>query len=164
MIPGSKAVSRSFCPVSEDRLCMQMTRRLRFSLCVGIAGLMLVAMPLGFDGSKLGLVRAWAGNGNGHGNGNGNAGGHGNGNANANGHDNDNQGADTDGQGDVNAAHAPDSALLNASPTSQVGKIAAYRDAELAAQTTASYAQAAIYEAQTALNQTVANAEADGTV
>src|SRR5215510_9200739 len=131
---------------------MRMTRRLHFSLFVGIAGLMLVAMPLGFDGSKFGPAQAWAGNGNGngHGNGNGNAGGHGNGNANANGHDNDNQGADTNGQGDLNAAHAADSALLNASPTSQVGKIAAYRDAELAAQTTASYAQAGIYEAQTA--------------
>src|SRR5262245_20931683 len=80
---------------------------------------------------------AWAGNGNGHGNG-------GNGNANANGHDN--HGATASSLGALNAAHASPDALANASPNSRVGKIAAYKEAALAAQGAAD-AEAAINDA-----------------
>ncbi len=124
---------------------MRSTHRLRLLLSAGIAGLMLAAMPVGFDGSSFGPAQAWAGNASGHGQ----AGGHGN--ANANGHDN--HGSSAAGEGAANAA-----------PNSRVGKIAALNEAKLAAHAAASYAEAAINEAQTALNQTVADAEADGTV
>jgi len=93
---------------------------------------LLTAMPLGFDGSTIGPVQAWAGAENGHGNGNGNG--------NANGHDKvagENHGAEASSLGALNAAHASDTALANASPNSRVGKIAAYKDAELAAQAAA---------------------------
>ncbi len=116
---------------------------------------MLAAMPLGFDGSNFGPAQAWAGNGSGHGE----AGGHGNGNAN--GHDK--HGSSATGGGAANAG-ASDSALANASPNSRVGEVAALNEAKLAAHAAASYAEAAINEAQTALNQTVADAQADGMV
>ncbi len=135
---------------------MRSIHRLPLLLSAGIAGLMLAAMPLGFDGSNFGPAQAWADNGNGHGQ----AGGHGNGNAS--GHDN--PGSTAAGGGAANAAHASDAALANASSNSRVGTIAALNEAKLAAQAAASYAEAAINEAQTALNQTVADAEADGTV
>ena len=135
---------------------MRSTHHLHLFLSAGIAGLMLAASPLGFDGSTFGPAQAWADNGNGHGQ----DGGHGN--ANANGHEN--HGSTTAGGGAVNTAHASDTALANASPNSRVGTIAALNEARLAAQTAASYAEAAINEAQTALNQTVADAQADGTV
>lgn len=135
---------------------MRSTRRLPLLLSAGIAGLMLAAMPVGFDGSNFGPVRAWAGDASGHGQ----AGGHGSGNAS--GHDN--HGSTAAGGDAANAAQASDIALVNASPDSRVGKIAALNEAKLAAQAAGSYAEAAINEAQTALNQTVADAEADGTV
>jgi len=135
---------------------MRSTHRLPLLLSAGIAGLMLAAMPLEFDGSNFGPAQAWAGNASGHGQ----AGGHGN--ANANGHEN--HGSTAAGGGAANAANASDTALANASPDSRVGKIAALNEAKLAAHAAASYAEAAINEAQTALNQTVADAEADGTV
>ena len=57
---------------------MRSTHRLPLLLSAGIAGLLLTAMPLGFDGSTIGPVQAWAGNAYGHDkdNGNGNANGH----------------------------------------------------------------------------------------
>jgi len=131
---------------------MRLIHRPPLLLSAGIAGLMLAAMPLGFDGSNFGPAQAWAGNGSGHGQ----AGGHGNGNAN--GHDKHGSSATGGGAG------ASDSALANASPNSRVGKVAALNEAKLAAHAAASYAEAAINEAQTALNQTVADAQADGTV
>jgi hypothetical protein len=100
----------------------------------GIAGLMLTALPFDFDGSTFSPVatQAWAGaeNGNGHGHGNGNA----------NGHDKEkkeNHGSTASKLGALNAAHASDTALANASPNSRVGKIAAYKEAELAAKAAA---------------------------
>ena len=60
---------------------MRSTHRLPLLLSAGIAGLLLTALPFGFDGATFSPVatQAWAGGGNGQGNG------HGNGNAN--GHD-----------------------------------------------------------------------------
>jgi hypothetical protein len=126
---------------------MRSTHRLRLLACAGIGGLMLTAMPLGPSGPD----QAWAGNGHGQG------GGHGN--ATANGHEN--HGSPAGSQGALNASNT---ALANASPNSRVSKIAALKEAELAAQTAASYARAAIFEAQTALNRTLVDAVTDGTV
>jgi hypothetical protein len=129
---------------------MRSTHRLPLLLSAGIAGLLLTALPLGFDGSNVGPAQAWAGNENGHGNG------HGNGNAN--GHDqhaekdmsaendgsDDNDDSDDDADasdlGALNAAHASETALAHASPNSRVGKIAAYKEAELKAQAAANAA------------------------
>lgn len=125
---------------------MRSTHRLPLFLSAGIAGLMLTALPFGFDGSTFSPVatQAWAGAENGHGNG------HGNGNAN--GHDNhaekdksaENGDSDDDADahdlGALNAAHASETALANASPNSRVGKIAAYKEAELKAQAAAAAA------------------------
>jgi len=74
---------------------------------------------------------AFAGNGNGNnGNGNGNGGSRNNGNnGNGNGNGKNNHGAIASALGALNAAHANENALLNASPNSRVGMIAAYRDA-----------------------------------
>jgi hypothetical protein len=60
---------------------MQSTHRLPLLLSAGIAGLLLTALPLGFDGSSFEPVstQAWAGGENGNGNGNGHGNGHGNG-------------------------------------------------------------------------------------
>jgi hypothetical protein len=141
---------------------MRSTHRLPLLLSAGIAGLLLTAMPLGFDGSTIGPVQAWAGNENGHGH----AGEHGNGNAN--GHDKvagENHGSTASKLGALNAAHASDTALANASPNSRVGKIAAYREAELAAKAAAADAAAAdqaVADAQAALDAAVAaNADDD---
>jgi hypothetical protein len=104
-----------------------------------MAGLLLAALPFGFDGATLSPVasQAWAGAENGHGNGN------------ANGHDkhadkdksaengDSDDDADAHDLGALNAAHASDTALANASPNSRVGKIAAYKEAELKAQAAA---------------------------
>ena len=157
-MPRKGSFHRGFESSASDkyRLIMRSIHRPPLLLYAGIAGLMLAAMPLGFDGSNFGPAQAWAGNANGHGQ----AGGHGN--ANANGHDN--HGSTAAGGGAANAAHASDSALANASPNSRVGKIAALNEAKLETHAAASYAEAAINEAQTALNQTVADAQADGTV
>jgi hypothetical protein len=132
---------------------------------------MLTALPLGFDGSTLSPVatQAWAGAENGHGNG------HGNGNAN--GHDKHaekDKSADTDDSDDdadahdlgaLNAAHASETALANASPNSRVGKIAAYKKAELAAKAATADAAAAdqkVADAQAALDGALAaNADMD---
>lgn len=132
---------------------MRSTHHLRLLAYAGIGGLMLAAMPLGLNGSSFGPEQAWAGNANGHGHG----GGHGN--ATANGHEKHGSPAGSRG-----APNASDTALANASPNSRVGKIAALKAAQLAAQTAASYARAAIFEAQTALNRTLVDAVTDGTV
>jgi hypothetical protein len=143
---------------------MRSTHRLPLLLSAGIAGLLLTAMPLGFDGSTISPVQAWAGNDNGHGQ----AGEHGNGNAN--GHDNvagENHGSTASSLGALNAAHASDTALANASPNSRVGKIAAYKEAELAAKAAAADAAAldqAVADAQATLDQATLDAMADGTV
>ncbi|HUL06260.1 MAG TPA: hypothetical protein VLV76_08000 [Candidatus Acidoferrum sp.] len=156
---------------------MRSTHRLPFLLSAGIAGLMLAALPLGLDSSTLSPVvsQAWAGAENGHGNGHGNA----------NGHDKqaehaDSQGADSDDDADasdlgaLNAAHASDTALAHANPNSRVGKIAAYKEAELAAKAAAAdaaTADQAVADAQTAvdtdqanLDKVTAEANADGMV
>src|SRR6266850_3971193 len=117
---------------------MRSTHRLSLLLSAGIAGLLVTALPLGFDGASFSPVanQAWAGSENGHGNG------HGNGNAN--GHDkhaekdasddgDDDDDADAHDLGALNAAHASDTALAHANPNSRVGKIAAYKEAEVAA-------------------------------
>ena len=135
---------------------MRSTHRLQWLLSAGIAGLLVTALPLGFDASTFSPVaaEAWAGNGNGNGNGNGKGGDHGKGNAN--GHDkakHENHGSESSKLGALNAAHASETALANASPNSRVGKIAAYKEAELAAKTAAADAAAA--------DQAVADAQAD---
>jgi hypothetical protein len=135
---------------------MRSTTRFNLLLTAGMAGLLLTAMPVGFDGATFSPVasQAWAGNGNGNGGGNGN-----NGNGNANGHDKTdkdhkaNHGAEASSLGALNAAHASETALANASPNSRVGKIAAYKEAELAAKTAAADAAAA--------DQAVADAQAE---
>jgi hypothetical protein len=139
---------------------MRSTHRLPLLLSAGIAGLLLTAMPLGFDGLTVGYAQAWAGNENGHGH----AGEHGNGNAN--GHAaGENHGSTASKLGALNAAHASDTALANASPNSRVGKIAAYKEAELAAKAAAADAAAAdqaIADAQAALDAALAaNADDD---
>jgi hypothetical protein len=151
---------------------MRSTHRLPLLLSAGIAGLLLAALPLGFDGASLSPVatQAWAGAENGHGNG------HGNGNAN--GHDkhaDKSQDADSDDDGDdeadasdlgaLNAAHASPQALAHANPNSRVGKIAAYKEAELAAKSAvadAATADQAVADAQSGL--TDAEATRDGLV
>jgi EF hand len=123
---------------------MRSTTRLKFLLSAGMAGVLLAALPIGLDGSTFSPVatQAWAGNGNGNGNGGGNG--------NANGHDKadkTNHGAEASSLGALNAAHASETALAHASPTSRVGKIAAYKEAELAAQD----AEQAVADAEAAL-------------
>ena len=117
---------------------MRSTHRLQWFISAGIAGVLLAALPLGFDASTFSPVatQAWAGNGNGNGNG----GGNGNGNGNANGHDKadkadkaDKPDKEKNNLGALNAAHASETALAHASPNSRVGKIAAYKEAALAA-------------------------------
>ncbi len=141
---------------------MRSTHRFPLLLSVGIAGLLVTALPFGFDGSTFGPAAAWAGNDNGHGNG------HGNGNAN--GHDkhaekDKSKGADASKLGALNAAHASETALANANPNSRVGKIAAYKEAELAAKAAAADAAAAdqaVADAQEALDSALAaNADVD---
>ena len=139
---------------------MRSTHRLQLLLSAGIAGLLLTALPLGFDGATFTPVapQAWAAPGNGNGNGNG----HGNGNAN--GHDKadkngKNQGDKAKGLGALNAAHASETALAHANPNSRVGKIAAYKEAALAAQAAAAAAASAdqaIADAQAALDAALA--------
>src|SRR5262245_31074218 len=119
---------------------MRSTHRLPLLLSAGIAGLLIAALPFGFDPSTLSPVaaQAWAGSENGHGNGHGD--GNGNGNGNANGHAKDNSGdsdasdgsastgsgaddGSDDGDDDasaselgaLNAAHASPQALAHAS-------------------------------------------------
>lgn len=153
---------------------MRSTHRLPLLLSAGIAGLLLTALPFGFDGATFSPVatQAWAGGGNGHGHGNGNGNGHGNGNAN--GHDkqagkdkSQDAGDDADASdlGALNAAHASDTALAHANPNSRVGKIAAYKEAELAAKSAAADAAAAdqaVADAQGALDAALAaNADTD---
>jgi hypothetical protein len=136
---------------------MRSIHRLPLLLSAGFAGLLLAAMPLGFDGSTFGSVQAWAGNANGHDKD------HGNGNAN--GHGKENHGSTASKLGALNAAHASDTALANASPNSRVGKIAAYKEAELAAKSAAAdaaTADQAVADAQAKLDAAVAaNADDD---
>ena len=65
----------------------------------------------------------------------------------------ENHGSTASKLGALNAAHASDTALANASPNSRVGKIAAYKEAELAAKAATADAAAA--------DQKVADAQAD---
>jgi hypothetical protein len=144
---------------------MRSTHRLPLLLSAGIAGLVLTALPFGFDGSTFSLVatEAWAGAENGHGNGN------------ANGHDKvagENHGAEASSLGALNAAHASDTALAHASPNSRVGKIAAYKEAELAAKAATADAaaadqkvadaQGALADAETTRDGLVSAADTDG--
>src|SRR5262250_502041 len=96
---------------------MRSTHRLPLLLSAGVVGLLLTALPFGFDGATVSPVatEAWAGAENGHGHGD------------ANGHDN------ASSLGALNAAHASETALAHASPNSRVGKIAAYKEAAIAA-------------------------------
>lgn len=145
---------------------MRSTQRLQLLLSAGLGGLLLTALPVGFDGSTFSLAptQAWAGNGHGHGHGD-----HGNGTAN--GHadlivDDESQGSTASSLGALNAAHASDTALAHASPNSRVGKIAAYKAAALAAKTAnqaVTNAQATVdtdKQAVTADKQALANAQA----
>lgn len=129
---------------------MRSTHRLPLLLSAGIAGLLLTALPFGFDGATFGPVatQAWAGGGNGHGHGNGNA----------NGHDKQ-AGKDAGSLGALNAAHASETALAHASPNSRVGKIAAYKEAALVAKKAAddaATADQAVADAQSALDAALA--------
>ncbi|MGH6960944.1 MAG: hypothetical protein ACREE7_10705, partial [Dongiaceae bacterium] len=128
---------------------MRSSQRLQLLLSAGLAGLLLTALPVGFDGSTFGLtpIQAWAGNGQGKGHANGHADAHG---------QNDSHGAVASSLGALNAAHASETALAHASPNSRVGKIAAYKAAALAAQA----ADQAVADAQAdldAANQAVAD-------
>ena len=135
----------------------------------------LLLGPIGLDPSSFGATAAFAGNGKDGGNGNsgGNGGGNGNsggkGNSGGNGIGASSQSDDAGGSEiasveskakrksshgllaselkGLNAAHANPNALANASPNSQVGRLATYRDAALAA----AGAQGAVDAANTAL-------------
>jgi hypothetical protein len=147
---------------------MRSTYRLSLLLSAGMAGLLFTALPIGLDPSTLGPVvaQAWAGADNGHGSGDG----HGNGNANGHANDHASVGgnassvsgddeASASELGALNAAHASPQALANAAPNSRVGKIAAYKNAALTAQT----ADQAVTDAQSAVDaatQAVADAQA----
>jgi len=148
---------------------MRSTHRLSLFLSAGIAGLMLTALPVGFDGAKFSPVasQAWAGaeNGHGHGNANGHDKHAGKDNSAENDDSDDDDDADAHDLGALNAAHASDTALANAAPNSRVGKIAAYKDAEIAAKAAAADAAAAdqaVADAQGKLDAALAaNADAD---
>ncbi len=132
---------------------MRSTQRLQLLLSAGLAGLLLTALPVGFDGSTFGLTPAQAWAGNGHGNG------HANGHAKVAG---DSHGATASSLGALNAAHASENALLHASPNSRVGKIAIYKEAAIAAQADQAAADAAQAEADAAQAAAdAAQAEAD---
>jgi hypothetical protein len=148
---------------------MRSTHRLSLFLSAGIAGLMLTALPVGFDAAKFSPVasQAWAGaeNGHGHGNANGHDKHAGKDNSAENDDSDDDDDADAHDLGALNAAHASDTALANAAPNSRVGKIAAYKDAEIAAKAAAADAAAAdqaVADAQGKLDAALAaNADAD---
>src|SRR5262249_9178371 len=129
----------------------------------------LSALPIGF-GQDLAPHLSAAFAGDGHGNGHGDGNGHGNGNATGHAKDNAGDTAASDGSasagsgddgsddgdddasasdlGALNAAHASPQALTHASPNSRVGKIAAYKNAALAAQP----ADQAVADAQSAVD------------
>jgi len=141
---------------------MRSTRRVHLMLAAGMATLALTALPVGFDNASLSLdlAQAWADNGNGHGHANGHADAHG---------QSDSHGSVASSLGALNAAHASDTALAHASPNSRVGRIAAYRDAALAAQDAAAAAAGAdqaVTDAQTAYDAAFAAADTnlDGVV
>src|SRR6185312_7502641 len=122
---------------------MRSTHRLPLLLSAGVAGVMLTALPFGFDSATFSPVvaQAWAGAENGHGNGNGNANGHDKHADKDKSADNDSDDdADASDLGALNAAHASETALAHASPNSRVGKIAAYKEAELTAKAAAAAA------------------------
>ncbi len=140
-------------------------------IVLGVSAMLLG--PVGLQIPSVGADAAFAGNGNGNGGSNGNSGGNGGGNGKSGGKSNSGNGGgngkaaastDTASAGEtskgknahgllaselkgLNAAHANPNALANASPNSQVGRLAAYRDAALAAVG----AQAAIDDANDAL-------------
>lgn len=140
---------------------MRSTHRLPLLLSAGIAGLLLTALPFGFDGATFGPVatQAWAGGGNGHGHGNGNANGHDKQAGKDKSQDADDGDADASDLGALNAAHASETALAHASPNSRVGKIAAYKEAALVAKKAAddaATADQAVADAQSALDAALA--------
>src|SRR5262245_23526139 len=151
---------------------MRSTHRLPLLLSAGMAGLLLAALPFGFDGTSFGPVatQAWAGAENGHGNGHGNANGHDkhadkDKSKDADSDDDGDDDADASDLGALNAAHASPQALAHANPNSRVGKIAAYKEAELAAKAAAAdaaTADQAVADAQAALDGALAaNADTD---
>jgi hypothetical protein len=117
------------------------SKRLMFVVSTALLTAAYLAGPLASDPSHLfgpGKALAGNGNGNGGGNGNGHAGGNGNGggngnaggNANGNAANNshpENHGAVASSLGALNAAHASSTALANAAPNSEVGRIHAYQ-------------------------------------
>ena len=140
-------------------------RHFQLTLAVGAATLAFTTLPIGFDASTLTfhMTRAIADSANGHGQGGGHANGKANGHANGNASGKANgqsQGATASGLGSLNAAHASATALNNANTGSQVGKIAAYKEAELAAQKAVADDQA-VTDAQSTLDAALA-ANADG--
>lgn len=139
-------------------------RRFRLALTAGAAALALTALPTAFDSSSGFDHAAWAGNGNGKDNGHGNGNANGHGAVASNGHGKG-QGSSASSLGALNAAHASETALANASPNSRVGKIATYKEAELASQQAAADAAAAdqdVADAKAELDAALAaNADAD---
>src|SRR5215470_18678241 len=98
---------------------MRSTHRLPLLLSAGVAGLLLTALPFGFDGATVSPVatEAWAGAENGHGHGDAN--GHGKQaekSQDADSADGDPEDADASDLGALNAAHASATALAHASP------------------------------------------------
>ena len=142
----------------------QNLRRAGLLLSAGVIALAFTALPVQFDpaGKLFDTASAYAGNGNGKGNGNGN------GNAGGSAKSQDaqsNNGSIHSALGSLNAAHASSTALANANPNSQVGKIAAYKDAAIAAQgaaQTVDDANAALADAEAALD--AADLNDDGTL
>src|SRR5215472_16824016 len=122
-------------------------RRIPTLLAVSALTLGLAALPVGFGADfapHLSAAFAGTGNGNGHGNGNGNANGHANdGASDSNTADGNASASDL---GALNAAHASPQALAHANPNSRVGRIAAYKNAALAAKA----ADQAVTDAQAA--------------
>ncbi len=123
---------------------MAMTRSHSRLMPAMVAAALIATFPCQLDFNHgFGFASAMAGNGHGNGGGgggNGNAGGNGNGNAGANSNAGGNgnagvnsnaggngNGATASALGALNAAHASAQALENASPNSEVGKIATYQ-------------------------------------
>lgn len=155
-------------------------------LCTGALALVVTAVPYvtGSSGLSIGVNAALAasdhsnghasdhangGNGN---SGNGNSGNSGNGNSGNNGVGPSagdagtgatNHGAVASQMGALNAVHASETAMENAAPNSRVGKVAAYRDLAVAAQST-DQADQDVADAQAALEGAIAAANLDEVV
>lgn len=140
----------------EVEFAMRQNSRIRLSLAAGVAAVAFIALPLGFDASTLSIdmTQAIAGNANGHDkdHGNGNAEGHDTIASNGNSH-----GSTASKLGALNAAHASETALMHANPNSRVGKIAAYKEAEIEAQALQAEAEA-LAEAAATADQAISDA------